>query len=129
MNRLILLSALLAACAETPDPVSEASFDYAGPPVHAVREGDRMQVAVRVPTAGYRFVLASSRNAQGVGVYRFRLTAPPEGAVVAQVVETKSLEVALVDAGTAHVEIQQVQEGAHYLVEPEFVLAAVLEPR
>ncbi|MCB9869397.1 MAG: hypothetical protein H6836_03135 [Planctomycetes bacterium] len=112
-----------AATNPTPGPKPT----YTGPKVAAAWKGSELAVDCTVPTGGFQLKLIETKRDAQHTVVQLCLTAPREGAVVTQAIETKSVRVALPEeAGAVHVCVQRITDGAHYMVAPPFELACVV---
>lgn len=108
-------------------PSSVAPEGYQGPDVEAGIEGDELQIKITVSTGGYKLRLMETLRQENTTHVKVCLEAPSEKEAVTQAVEDKALSVAMVEAmGPVHVHLQQIQRGAEYVVEPEYVLARIV---
>lgn len=130
----VLFAALLSCCTGAavadPKPQPGAAYtpaDYKGPELAAKCDGAELQVSVKVQTGGYGFELRETGRAADHTFVKITLIAPGEGEVVTQALETKVLRVQMKkETGPVQVLLQQIQRGANYIVDPEFVLAKIV---
>src|SRR5690606_11780560 len=118
--------------------VSEPAEGYDGPPVTAVLEvmesfPEQYAVAVEVtaPTGGHELEHTATRKAEdGATEIELKLPTPAEGEGVTQALETLRVRVPLESRPQeVRIRVAQWMRGAHYVREPDAVLAAVIARR